>query len=318
MEETNPGGTTDAAVLDPPSDAAPSGQSEAGVSGGERASRGAEAAQSARMNAFFRGGLDPSSEAGQDKDGASAPQGDVKPAERQRAPDGRFVAAEQQQPGRRAQAAMSAAERIADLERQLAERDPEAIRRQLAVEQEQAAESAKLDEMAKTRQADVARYRRLVDTPDAQMSSEDYAWREDFKEKIAAIPEVTALHQTLAEQRIAEAQAEIEARHRKAWDDFTGGFRAEMTAVARREGIDPETWTRPGTTWDRMTRDVADAREAKVRADLEPKLRLLEQENRQLRLTGPGGLGSYPAPPEPGRSSGGAVGFDMNRWMRGD
>ena len=302
-----------ATMSQPPADTSvdltqPSAQPNAGESGAPQAVTVNEG-----MNAFMRGAdlgeLTLKPDEG-DASGESGPQGLVKPGDPLRGTDGRFL------PRRGApQAVASAEERAAEAERLAAERDPAKLREQhwaeFQAEQARAAEQSQLTEVAKTQQADVERYHRLNALPSADLSVEDWDWLDTFKAKLATFPEVERFHQTAAEQRIS---AERES------DRAT--LRSQITASAYREGVDPEHWKQAGTSWESMALDLANAREARVRAEVQPQLdRLaeLERAQQQSRYTGLNGLASVRPPSGNGRSSA-AVALNeneaMNQWLR--
>lgn len=276
------------AVADPPADAAePAAEPHAGESGRQEPDR---ATISRGMNDFMRGafGQDPaatSKPADSSESGESTPDvsGDVEAGQPERGADGRFL------PRRAAP----------EIEKQKSALRDE-VRAELLAEQARSAESAKLDELAQTRAADVARYRTLIETPDAQLNGDDYQWREDFKEKLKSLPEVEALHQTLAEQRIAEERAQDRAR-----------WRQEIVDLAAEYGADAESWKAPSTTWGSMTRDV-------VAAATTPLKARISQLERDLHAARTGGLGTRAAPVGAGRSSAGAPPRTMNDWLRGN
>ena len=252
-----------------------------------------------RQAAHARSTLKPSEV---EPDGGSAPEGDVKPSEQgQPVRDqlGRFI------PRRGvAEAVRTAEERAADLERQLAERDPDKIREQAIAdykaEQLQASENAKLDEIAQTQAATVKRYRELCDTPDLDISPEDYQWREDYKERLKAYPEVQQFHE-------AAAQLQIEAERTA----FLGDLRSQITETASLPGVNAELFKKPGTTWLDMGKHLYEAGQS-VSAR---RIAELEAENRQLKLSGPRGLGAVRAPMGAGRSSPGSAPLDENTYM---
>lgn len=283
-----------AAVLEPAEQAAqPAAEPEAGDPGGRAPDR---AALAQAMNGFMRGaigGIDPTSKPDPDEaTGEPAPDsGDVEAGgSPERGADGRFIS-------RRGvpEAVKSAEERAAAAEQRLAELEGQ------RAAQEKAAESSRLDELAKTQAEAVARYRRLIEVPDDDLYRDDpegYAWREAYKAKLASFPEVAEFHRVDAEQRI-EAAAE----------EATNQQRGEIFAAAREFGVDPEGWKRPGTTWLSMTRDSVEA----VAAPLRERIATLE---RQLHGARVGSLGAARTPAEPGRSSAGAPVKTMNDWLR--
>ncbi len=303
MESTeNQGSGT--AVLDPPADAVqPTDAPPAGESGGQEASD--PAALSRSMNDFMRGGLgppDPTSKPDGDAaagESAPDPSGDVEAGGAPvRGSDGRFVS-------RRGvpEAVKSAEERVAELERQLAERDPEKIREQIRNEDAQQAISSRAAEEATLYEEAC----RMLDT-DARLSEPVpgdpdgrnlYQWREDRKELIARYPQ--------AEEAI---RSDVERRFQAQWNGVLAAQRADITSVATEYGIDQESWKRPGTTWASMTRDAV----AHATAPLQDRIAALERELHNARTSG---FGAARAPEAPGRSSAGARPSSLNDWLRG-
>lgn len=304
MEPTENLSSSDTAVLDPPADAAaPSAEPPTGESGAPPEPDAAQLGRS--MNDFMRGVMGQDAPTSKPEDGtatgesAPADAGDVEagsaPA---RGTDGRFL------PRRGIpEAVRSAEEKIADLERQLAERDPEKIREQLRNEDAQQALSSRHIE-------DAERYEAACRMPDSDPRLMEYVpndpegrtlyqWREDRKELIAKYPEAEAAIRASVEQR-AQAQ----------WASLLGQQRAEIIGVASELGVDPDRWKQPGTTWASMTRDAVSA----ATAPLQDRITALERELHSARTNG---LGGARAPVAAGRSSGGARPQTMNDWLRG-
>ncbi len=276
------------AVADPPTDtASPAAEPSAGESGRQEPDR---AAVSAGMNDFMRGVF------GQDTPAATSKPADA-PADALPAPDSGD------------ETASAPAERGADgrfLPRRAApeiakQKDAvrEEVRAELLAEQARSAEQAKLDDLAQTRAADVQRYRKLIETPDAKLSTEEYQWREDFKDKLDLLPEVGALHQTLAEQRVTAER-----------EQFFAAQRQDIATGASEFGVDPEQWKAPGATWLSMTRDAVEA----VAAPLKARITELERDLHNARSSG---LGAARAPVGAGRSSAGPPPRTMDDWLRG-
>lgn len=282
----------------PPADdsaagASPTAQSQGGEPGGqsptleEQSASVNDAIRSAALGS--RSTLKPPET---DASGESAPQGDVKPEEPVRGADGRFV------PRRGVPEAAKVALR-------------EEVRAELLAEQQQATEHAKLDEMSKTREADVARYRTLIETPDARLSADDYAWREDFKEKLELIPEVVSYHQELTRQEIATRTAELSQKQ----TDFWGDVKGQMGRLSTLPGVDGAAYEKLGN-FEQMGGHLWEAGRASGRAELADENRRLADENRQLRQTGPRGLAAARSGLPGGRSSVPAP-TDMNQRLFG-
>jgi hypothetical protein len=249
-------------------------------------------------------------------DGESAPQGDVKPSEGQRQRDerGRFLqrvvgtpdppppAAPDRPPdppepnlGRR-----GAAERIADLERQLAERDPEKIRAEVLAEQQREAEQAAINQKAVQ---DAERFEKLRDTPDHLLSAEDYAWREDQKELIARYPDVRDFLTAQADRVVRSRIEDAEQKQSAFWNDVKG----QMARLASRKGVDQSAYGKLGN-FEQMGGHLYDAG-ARSRDDevvsLERQLREARAElDRHAPINGARGLGSGRSPLPAGRSGG--------------
>ena len=280
-------------------------QDESGGSG-ERSS----AALNAGMNGFLRGQMsdptmspDESAPAGES---APAESGDVKPAGQAQQPIPRRGVPK---------VVTSLEEKVATLESQLAERDPEKLREQWVREQqaEQARqqEQARLSEMERTQRDNVERYRRLVETPDSQLSTEDYTWREGFKEKLAEFPEVRDFFDTAAADRVKQAE-----------QAHVNGLRQALTRHARLPGVDGDAFKKLGA-WDALGDHLYEAGKKAVQPEIdkrEARIRELEGEVRQLTVSGRGGLGAGRDAPAGGRS-GSMVPADpntrMNGWLRG-
>ena len=273
-------------------------------------------------------------------DGGSAPQGDVKPsageqqqqgaspdAPRARDERGRFLQraaageshqppsapaaqadeAQQQQYGRR-----GAAERITELERQLAERDPEKIRQQVLAElsQQQAQEAVEQKAVK-----DAERFQKLLSTPDHLLSAEDYQWREEQKELIEKFPDVRDFVYAQADQQIKAATVDLDQKQQAFWSDLKG----QMGRLASLKGVDAQAYARLGR-FDQMGRHLYDAgarsRDDEV-ADLQRQLREKDAElERHAPLNGARGFGSGRAPVAAGRSGSGLPSTDMNETFR--
>ena len=241
-------------------------------------------------------------------------RGDVKPAAKPdpfRDPAGRFV------PRRGVpEAVKSAEQRATEAEAKLALNDPEQIKAQVRAEIEaervQQAEQAKLTELSQTQKANVERYRRLVETPDAQLSADDYTWREEFKEKLSAFPEVRDFHQTDAELRIQAAS-----------DAHNQALHGALTRHVTLPGVDADTFRKLndwGSIGDHLYQAGARAQQPEIEKR-DARIRELEGRVRQLTVSGNGGLGAGRDLAPAGRSSS-VVPRDgnstMNAWLRGE
>lgn len=173
--------------------------------------------------------------------------------------------------------------------------------------------------------AEAERYDRLCRTPDAELSGEDYQWREDRKALLAAYPEAQQHLQAEADRRIAARQAELEATY----SGIDRSLREQIAASAIESGVDPKSWEKPGTTWLTMSRDIAKAERAAGKAEAETaaaarveaaetEAERLRKENEDLRR---GRGDGRPTPAVIGRSPSGTNGtatFDPNRGWRGN
>lgn len=287
MEADQTGTEGSVAVAETTDDAAqPAAQPSAGESGRQGPDR---ATVSAGMNAFMRGAF------GQEPAATSKPAETASPGEPTAQAD---VEAGSEPPPRGPDGKFLPRRGVPEVAKQ---RDAlrEEVRAELLAEQARSAETAKLDELAQTRAADVQRYRKLQEMPDVDLSGDDYTWREDFKAKLALLPEVGALHQTMAEQRFAEQQQAFHADQRQ-----------QITQAASEFGADPEAWKQQGTTWVSMTRDCVEA----VAAPLRSRITQLERDLHNARTNG---LGAVRVPVAAGRSGSGVPQKTMNDWLRG-
>lgn len=308
----------------PAQSAQPSAESSSGESGAARSGL-ADAQLNAAMNGFLRSGKNDEPPTLKPDDASTAGESDtadavdVKPADPLRGTDGRFLP-------RRAvpEIVQQQQTEVETLRAQLAERDPAKLREQHFAEFQQAQQQAQLaqtsTQMADRLRADADLFEaacRMTDSDprlyEAAPNDPDgrtvYQWREDRKELIARYPE--------AEQAL---RAESERSYAQWVEADRAKTREAISASAQREGVDPERWKTPGVTWDSMAKDLADAREAKVRAELQPQLDELAQLRRDIQQLTPQALGAQRGPATAGRS-GEAVsyGFNdaMNAWLRG-
>jgi hypothetical protein len=259
--------------------------------------------------------LTPAAEPAADADGKPAASADAD-ATPEAAP-----ASEQPSGGRRSRAAQEAAERIAELERQLAERSPEQIRQQILLEQQQQAEQA---ELARQDETDAARYLRLRDMPDHELSGEDYAFREDYKDLLLKAPRIRAEYDNLLQIERQHMEQDRKAKE----DGFWTGVRQELSMAATLPHTNPNDLlnTNPNApkTFPEMANYYHAAGAAWKDAEYLPKLAAKDAEiQRQaaeiedLRRFGPRGIASAPAPFAGGQSAGpGAGGFDMDSLIR--
>ena len=205
------------------------------------------------------------------------------------------------------EAIRTADERIADLERQLAERDPATIRQQIL--DEQAAAAAGPDDEQQAR-ADADRFLSLRDLPDDHpklVEGDNWQWLQEQKKLRADYPKaeraLRAWHQKQAEDAIASRDQAV-----------LGALRRHVALP----GVDEPTF-RKLSDWG----DLGDHLYEAGRRSLEPELTSardriaeLEREQQQARFAGPRGLGSARLPIEAGRSAAPAPGRDINDIFR--
>ena len=269
--------------------AQPSAQLEAGAPGGSVLDR---AAMNVAMNDFMRGmiGNDSSTlkPAEAAASGEPAPSGDVEAGSTpERGPDGRFLS-------------RRGVPEVARLR--------EEIRSEILAEQAQAADTAKLGALEQTRAADVAKYRRLIETPDDELwrdAPDDYQWREEFKARLRAYPEVEQLHKTLAEQEITTR-----------WDRIRSDISQQMARLSAKPGVDAEAYRRLpdfGQMGDHLYEAGGRARQPEI-DQRDTRIAALERELHAVRTSS---LGAARAPVDPGRSSAGRPVQTMNDWLRG-
>jgi hypothetical protein len=135
--------------------------------------------------------------------------------------------------GRRSSRAQADAERIAELERRLAERDPEKIRADVEAELANQREQQALDAQEAS---DAERYRRLLETPDAELSGEDYQWREERKQLLAAYPRARKLSADLLEAERRSLAADFEGRR----EAFISNLAGQLERTASKPGVDAD------------------------------------------------------------------------------
>lgn len=300
MEDTQTPATTDDGAVDPSPPSEPAAPAPAELASFDDIFRDQARADVKDADA------DPDDDADGPDDAESAPKpGDVK--------------AEQQQgkQGRRARAAEENAQRIADLERQVAERDPEKIREevlqqardQFAAEQQRQAEDDAVKAAADADAEKAAWYLRVRDVPDRNLSDEDYRKREEYKAQLDAFPEATRTARAVAQQ---EAQAEKDA-HKAEVTNFWQGIHGRFGLLQTLEGVTKEALSDTDlyAIGEHLYATGARVREDKVRAELQPKLdkaldevRRLKAEASQFRLNGRGGLAAARAPMTGGGRSG--------------
>jgi hypothetical protein len=208
--------------------------------------------------------------------------------------------------GRRSAAARENLERIAELEKLLAERDPEKVKEAARAEweaQQQQASSreaqAALDAQSKQ---DAEVFEQLLAMPDAALTNEQYEWRERRKAILSEFPTVEAHHRATSKQRE---------------DQFLRNQRAhlseQLSRLAEKPGVERETF-KGLETFGELGEHLYEAGRRSRDSELEKaqaRIRQLEGEGSQYRLSGTNGLGSARVPLAArggGRSSGGSPG----------
>lgn len=203
--------------------------------------------------------------------------------------------------GRRSQAARANEQRIAELERQLAERDPERIRAELAAEQQRAADQQAQSQLAEGEQHDAERYASLRDVPDRDLSDEDYRWRENRKATLALVPGATKAARAQAQ---AELRAERAALHQEL-DGTWSQIKREMAHAESKPFVEKGAIIK-GASFGAMADHLYEAGRRSLQPELDAaleKVRRLEADSRQFRLSGRNGLGAARAPLAGGRSA---------------
>jgi hypothetical protein len=283
------------------------------------------------------------------KDGESAAGAASKPSESDAAPgEGEKPTAETSPtgPSRRGEGREANLARIAELEAEVTQlradtpADPEADR-QAAIEaavaqarqtweDEQARKAADKASGAE-REAILAReqrYRALRDKPLSTLNAEDYQFVEEERERRERYPDVQRHFETVLEAERAGMFDAASQQLQRDRDAFWADVRADLATVTTLPGVEVDAVKAAKTFHDRdalVHAAGAAWKEAEIRAELQPKLDALtaklekaEAENRDLKLTGPRGLGAARAPLNGGRSSSGEAPaiFDPSRPAR--
>jgi len=221
----------------------------------------------------------------------------------------------QARPGRRASKALAANATIEELRAETERLRGEADEREANARADErariaaeAAQSVDDRQFAETE----ARLQRLNSTPDAELSGEDYQWREDEKarrrEYAERFPQVEAHYRQQADHRIQSTT-----------NAFWADVRQQLSTSAHLPSVDKAALqTLP--RWDQMAEKIhTDAwagGAASVRTELQPEIDRLRAENNELKLTGPRGLGAAKTAINGGRSDS-APPVDENDVMNG-
>lgn len=200
--------------------------------------------------------------------------------------------------GRRSQAAAANAARIAELERQVAERDPEKIRADLETQRQRAAEDEAVRAASDAAAQKAAWYARVRDVPDRNLSDEEYREREAYKAELDAY---TTTFPKAQQAFSAQAQQAIEG----GWANIQAHIKAEMGRSFSKPGVDRDAASKE-TTYERIADHLYEGGRASRQPEVDAlaeKVRRLEAEGRQFRLSGANGLGAARAPINGGRSA---------------
>lgn len=254
--------------------------------------------------------------AAEETDGESTSQEAVKPSEgRQRQPNGQFApkpdaapvesqADPQGQPIPRRGAAAEIERLRQENEALKAQNDPATLRAQVLadIEAENARKAAEAYDEDYLGNED--RYRKLVATPDYELSAEDYQWREERKERRAKHSHVERHYQSAAERQLQVGMEDLSQKQNEFWKDVKG----QMGRLASRKGVDQATYSKLGN-FEQMGSHLYDAgarsRDDEV-AGLEEDLREARAElERHASFNGSRGPGSGRSPVPAGRSSNG-------------
>jgi hypothetical protein len=296
------------------------------------------------------GGAEPASDA-KASDGESPAGAGSKPSEADKAPGKEAPPKAEDQPtvekpSRRDAGREANLARIAELEQEVTRlrtetpADPAAAQ-QAAIDAAVAqALKAREDEQARQaadaatgaeREALIARnqrYAALRDKPVSQLSAEDYQFVEDERELREKYPDVQRRYEVQLEaDRVGifqQAEQQLQQTQAAFWD----GVKADLASAKQLPGVDFDAVKAAKTFADRdrvVATGTAAWKEAEVRAELQPqidelktKLEAAEDENRDLKLTGPRGLAGARAPVSGGRPASGdaPATFDLHRPAR--
>lgn len=239
-------------------------------------------------------------------------------------------------PSRREQARTANEARIAELEAAVeAEKQAredaikqarDEARAEAERERAEAAEREQQESLSRKHLEDVERFQRLMRLPDADLSDDDYRWREEQKQLLAKYPEAERFHMALAQESVKTEREALEKDRIAFWD----GVRDQLGAAAKLPHVDPKALLAnaetPLDTWDKMAGYYHAAGAAWKDAEYAPKLSAaeekiahLEDEIKDLKVVGPRGLGSGRAPVTGGRSAASerdTSSFDPDRGWR--
>ncbi len=207
------------------------------------------------------------------------------------------------------------AEKDAEIARLTAERDQILADRDAAIEAArvearapaQPATSSTVDAeqaaLAASAEADASRYRTLLQTPDADLSVDDYQWREDRKALLRRYPEAERHFRVAAEQQIAEIRQTAATGAETAKRTVLNGVAAAFHTLSDLPGVDGAAFrTLPDT--EALGRALHAAGYETGKAEIGAENARLRKENDELRSAA---LGAARAPVSAGRSAAAAT-----------
>lgn len=209
---------------------------------------------------------------------------------------------------------------IARLRADLAARDPETLKASL---REQVRAEYEAEQTRKATEAvdedylgNQERYERLLTVPDAEISADDYQWREERKERRRVHAPVERHLRSVYEGRLSAARASDQTTVSGRLDEVMSRVGEQIGDMATLPGVDSSSWKTPGKTFADYGRSLYDGGKATGAAEKETELtgrvqkaeseaaRLLK-DNQDLRLQI---MGATPAPMVAGRSAPGTPG----------
>jgi hypothetical protein len=160
-------------------------------------------------------------------------------------------------PSRREQERLDHEQEIAALKAKVSEYEApdyrDRVRQEVLAEQARAATS---DQEIATARADAERFARLNATPDAELSGEDYQWREERKELIRRYPEAETAIRAEAERFIQEQLAAAKRTVDQGWSGIQTDIVAQIQASEKLPNVDKSAFQAPGVTWQQMAEQI--------------------------------------------------------------
>lgn len=221
---------------------------------------------------------------------------------------------------RRQQIAADKDAEIARLRADLAARDPEALkadaRREARAEYEAEQARKASEAVDEDYLGNQERYERLLTVLDADLSVDDYQWREERKERRRVHAPVERHLRSVYEGRLSAARASDQTTVSGRLDEVMSKVGEQIGDMATLPGVDSSSWKTPGKTFADYGRSLYDGGKATGAAEKETELtgrvqkaeseaaRLLK-DNQDLRLQI---MGATPAPMAAGRSASGTPG----------